>query len=159
MLSSIINRNMLALIVLIFSCIGVSIINSHSCSCCFPNLPHTCETMAIDLALCTECTSVFCANHVKGCQGSPQCEAICNNDSSSTVTTSTSSFTVTSATSSATTTSAISSSTTTPATSSLTTTLATSSSMWTTNAGSIIRMGLFMISASLILVLLVQLNF
>ncbi|CAF1016733.1 unnamed protein product [Rotaria sp. Silwood1] len=74
---------MLALILLIFLTVGVSTINSYTCTCCFHGSAHTCQTPAIHLPSCADCTGFFCANHVKGCQGSPPCEVECNSDSSS----------------------------------------------------------------------------
>ena len=76
---------MLALTLFVFLTIGVSTANSHACTCCFPNMIDVCQTMAIDLASCDECTNIFCANHVKGCQGL-NCKAICQPDTSSTST-------------------------------------------------------------------------
>ncbi|CAF0914239.1 unnamed protein product [Adineta ricciae] len=77
---------MLALTLFVFLTIGVSMANSHACTCCFPNMADVCQTMAIDLVSCDECTNVFCANHVKGCQGL-NCKAICQPDTSSSSTT------------------------------------------------------------------------
>lgn len=67
-------------VLLVFLTIAVSTVHSYTCACCFPNIPDTCETMAIDLSSCDQCTSFFCANHVKGCQGA-QCTAICKSSS------------------------------------------------------------------------------
>jgi hypothetical protein len=85
---------MSTLIFLIFLTIGVSITNGNYCACCFPNEPHTCQTPGINLPSCDDCTSSFCANHVKGCQGVPQCTAECQSTSSTTTTASRSSSSV-----------------------------------------------------------------
>jgi hypothetical protein len=69
--------------------IGVSVINGNSCACCFPGQAHVCQTPAIDLPSCDDCTSFFCANHVKGCQGTPPCTVECKSDSTSTSTSAT----------------------------------------------------------------------
>ncbi len=62
--------------------IGVSVINGNSCTCCFPGQAHVCQTPAINLPSCDDCTSFFCANHIKGCQGTP-CTVECTSDSTS----------------------------------------------------------------------------
>ncbi len=122
---------MLTVILFLFSSIGVSIINGNTCACCFPWLGIQCQTPAIDLS-CDDCTSSFCAMHVKGCQGSPPCQALCQDPSSTTTTT-----TITS-----------SSSTTTPEE---TTSSMEPSTNTTVNGGFIIRFEFFIISFSLIL--------
>ncbi|CAF0885488.1 unnamed protein product [Rotaria sordida] len=74
---------MLTLFLLIFLTVGVSTINGYTCTCCFPGQPHTCQTPEIPLSSCANCTSVFCANHVKGCQSSTPCKVECKSGSSS----------------------------------------------------------------------------
>lgn len=118
---------MLTLILFIFLSVGVSIINGSSCACCFPWVAESCQTPGFPV-FCEDCTSFFCANHVKGCQGTP-CKAVCIPDSSSTTTTVSSS----------------------------------SSSMepitnTTASGGYFIRIELFVISASLTLLISCQLN-
>ncbi|CAF2418963.1 unnamed protein product [Rotaria sp. Silwood2] len=78
---------MLTLILLIFLTIGVSTINSYTCTCCFSSHPDMCQTPAINLPSCANCTGAFCANHIKGCQGSPPCDAECKGNSTSISTT------------------------------------------------------------------------
>jgi len=128
MLSFIGNKNMLMVILFIFLSIGVPIINGDTCFCCFPWLARQCQPIGFEV-LCTDCTSFFCAQHVKGCQGSP-CAAECQSTSTSTTTTTISS-----------------SSTTTP--------MISSSSTNIPNGGCIIRIGLFIISFMLTLLILV----
>ncbi|CAF1362133.1 unnamed protein product [Adineta steineri] len=114
---------------------GVSIINSDRCACCFPNQSHNCQTPAIDLP-CNECTSDFCAQHVKGCQGFPACKAECMSSSSSTTTMPSPSSTMTTSSSSSTTTVPIKST--------------------TFNGGSMNQYGLFIISIHLTLLTLIN---
>ncbi|CAF1437033.1 unnamed protein product [Adineta steineri] len=114
---------------------GVSIINSDRCVCCFPNQSHSCQTPAIDLP-CNECTSDFCAQHVKGCQGFPACKAECMSSSSTTTTMPSPSSTMT--------TSSLSSTTTVPIKST------------TFNGGSMNQYGLFIIFIHLTLLTLIN---
>ena len=96
MVSSICKTNMSMLLLFIVFSIAVSSIDGSTCKCCFPGQTQICQTPAIELA-CADCTGVFCANHVKGCQGSPQCDAVCQSDSStSSVSPLTSTFTTSS---------------------------------------------------------------
>ncbi len=85
MLSFISIRNMLTLILFTFLSIEVSLLNGNSCTCCFPFPTQECQTPGFDIPSCADCTSSFCAQHVKGCQGDP-CQAECNSKSSSTTT-------------------------------------------------------------------------
>ncbi len=123
---------MLTVILFLLSSIGVSIINGSTCACCFPWLGNQCQIPAIVLS-CADCTTVFCAMHVKGCQGPPGCQAVCQDPSSTTTSLTSSSSTTTSITSSSSTTTVI-------------------------NGGSIIRIEFFIISFSLTLLTFFQLN-
>jgi len=143
---------MLTLILFIFLSVGVSIINGSSCACCFPWVAESCQTPGFPV-FCENCTSFFCANHVKGCQGTP-CKAVCIPDSSSTTTT------VSSSSSSMEPITTMMSS---PFTEPITTMMSSSSSMepitnTTASGGYFIRIELFVISASLTLLILCQLN-
>ncbi len=117
---------MLTFIFFIFLSIGVSIINGDTCQCCFSWQTEGCQVPSIYIP-CEDCTSFFCANHVKGCQGTPPCRAECIHDSSSTTTKASSSYPPTETT-------------TTVTTSTTTTTVA--------SAGYFIRSELFVIFAS-----------
>ena len=120
---------MLMLVLFIILVTRVPLINSATCACCFPIQPNDCQTPAIDLPFCSDCTSFFCANHVKGCQGSPPCKAECKSGTSTTTIPTTTSSTIKPL---------------------LTTTV---------NVGSFVPIGLWIISANLSLLIFVQLNF
>ncbi|CAF1275761.1 unnamed protein product [Rotaria magnacalcarata] len=89
---------MSTLFVLLLIIVGISKINANCCTCCFPGQQPICQTPGINLPSCDECTSNFCAQHVKGCQGRYVCDVTCKSDSSTTSTKAKSSSTQTSIT-------------------------------------------------------------
>jgi hypothetical protein len=80
------------LTLLILFVLEVSVMSDTRCACCFVNPPGVCETPAIDIGSCSNCTSWFCAMHVKGCQG--PCNAVCQPGSNSSTTISSSTTTI-----------------------------------------------------------------
>ncbi|CAF2043955.1 unnamed protein product [Rotaria magnacalcarata] len=87
---------MSTLFVLLLIIVGISKINANCCTCCFPGQQPICQTPGINLPSCDECTSNFCTQHVKGCQGRYVCDVTCKSDSSTTSTKAKSSSTQTS---------------------------------------------------------------
>ena len=77
-------RKMLLTSLVILLSFSISVTSGVSCACCFPRQPDECQTTAISLPSCEECSSSFCANHVKGCQGAPPCISKCIGNSSTT---------------------------------------------------------------------------
>ncbi len=75
------------LTLLILLVLEVLVTSDTRCACCFTYLPGVCETPAFDIGSCSNCTSWFCAMHVKGCQGQDLCNAVCHSGSSSSTTT------------------------------------------------------------------------